>query len=116
MTYFTTADLFATISMENQLFEVWIFIEGGMMVATIFSNIGFLAMRLLERIKIDIQPDDDLFDHHTDFLSTWSTQLIMNLTTLFTCPLLVSIFIRSSSYQNYMTEKYIWLLNFDIII
>ena len=73
-------------------------------------------MRLIERLKIDIQPDGEDFDHHTDFLSSWSNQLIMNLTTLFSCPILVSLFIRGSSYSNFMSEEFIWLLNLDILL
>ena len=44
-----------------------------MVVATIFSNVLFLALRVFERVKIDITPDNKNFDHHSDFISTWST-------------------------------------------
>ena len=80
------------------------FVEGGMVVATIFSNVIFLAIRTFERVKIDITPDMLWFDHHSDFMSTWSTMLITSLTLLFSGPLINSIFIRLSSYTMFMSD------------
>ena len=63
-----------------------------------------MVLRTFERVKLDIQPDFNMFDHHSDFMSTWGTQLIISMTLLFSGPLINGIFIKTSSYTEFMSD------------
>ena len=108
----------AEMTLEEQRFDYWLFVEIVMIFATVESNIIFLFIRSLERTKLEFSFGTEI-DEEQDFVSTIETQFFVNLFSIVIVPLMEVVLAQKLYFEHRqieLTEKTNHMLNFQYII